>query len=95
MCIRQIVIHDNVAIVTQISTCKSSFWETVETFFMTFRILSLVFPLAAMSLVDSSAAFERKCRDLKGGDALFEGLSALGISDFSTLAGYTTETSDG
>ena len=43
-------------------------------------------PLAAMSLVDSSAAFERKCRDLKGGDALFEGLSALGIGDFSTLA---------
>ena len=39
-----------------------------------------------MSLVDSSAAFERKCRDLKGGDELFEGLSALGIGDFSTLA---------
>ena len=39
-----------------------------------------------MSLVDSSAAFERKCRDLKGGDTLFEGLAALGISDFSTLA---------
>ena len=39
-----------------------------------------------MSLVDSSAAFERKCRDLKGGDALFEGLANLGISDFSTLA---------
>ena len=39
-----------------------------------------------MSLVDSSTAFERKCRDLKGGDELFEGLSALGICDFSTLA---------
>ena len=39
-----------------------------------------------MSLVDSSAAFERKCRDFKGGDTLFEGLAALGISDFSTLA---------
>ena len=39
-----------------------------------------------MSLVDSSAAFGRKCRDFKGGDTLFEGLAALGISDFSTLA---------
>ena len=30
--------------------------------------------------------FERKCKDLKGGDELFEGLAALGIGDFSTLA---------
>ena len=44
-----------------------------------------------MSLVDSSATFERKCRDLKGGDELFEGLSALGIGDFSTLA-FTLDT---
>ena len=55
--------------------------------FLNFLTLSLVNPLfAAMSLVDSSAAFERKCRDLKGGDELFEGLSALGIGDFTTLA---------
>ena len=39
-----------------------------------------------MSIVDNSAAFERKCKDLKGGDKLFEGLSALGIVDFTTLA---------
>ena len=39
-----------------------------------------------MSLVDSAAAFERKCKDLRGGDILYEGLSALGITDFSTLA---------
>jgi len=39
-----------------------------------------------MSIVDSAAAFERKCKELKGGDELFDGLENLGVSDFSTLA---------
>ena len=39
-----------------------------------------------MSIVDSAAAFERKCKELKGGDELFDGLEKLGVSDFSTLA---------
>eukprot|EP00435_Cladocopium_sp_Y103_P035504 s3763_g9.t1 len=39
-----------------------------------------------MSIVDSSAAFERKCKELRGGEDLFNGLKALGVSDFSTLA---------
>lgn len=39
-----------------------------------------------MSLVDSAAAFERKCKELKGGDEMFDGLEKLGVSDFSTLA---------
>ena len=39
-----------------------------------------------MSLVDSAAAFERKRKEQREGDALFEGLSAQGIRDFSTLA---------
>ena len=39
-----------------------------------------------MSIVDSAAAFERKCKELRGGDDLFAGLSALGVTDFSTLA---------
>ena len=39
-----------------------------------------------MSLVDSAAAFERKCKDLRGGEDLFNGLIGLGIRDFSTLA---------
>ena len=39
-----------------------------------------------MSIVDSAAAFERKCRELRGGDELFDGLSNLGVKDFSTLA---------
>ena len=39
-----------------------------------------------MSIVDSAAAFERKCEELKGGDELFDGLEKLGVSDFSTLA---------
>ena len=37
-----------------------------------------------MSIVDSAAAFERKCKELKGGDELFDGLEKLGVSDFST-----------
>ena len=40
----------------------------------------------AMSIVDSAAAFERKCKELRGGEDLFTGLSALGVKDFSTLA---------
>eukprot|EP00435_Cladocopium_sp_Y103_P065553 s1396_g27.t1 len=39
-----------------------------------------------MSIVDSAAAFERKCKELRGGDDLFTGLKNLGVSDFSTLA---------
>ena len=39
-----------------------------------------------MSLGDSAAAFERKCKDLRGGEDLFNGLIGLGIRDFSTLA---------
>ena len=39
-----------------------------------------------MSIVDSAAAFERKCREQREGEALFEGLSAQGIRDYSTLA---------
>ena len=39
-----------------------------------------------MSIVDSAAAFERKCKELRGGEALFAGLIALGVKDFSTLA---------
>ena len=39
-----------------------------------------------MSIVDSTAAFERKCKELRGGTELFNGLSGLGANDFSTLA---------
>ena len=39
-----------------------------------------------MSLVDSAAAFERKCKDAKNGEDLFNGLKALGVTDFNTLA---------
>ena len=39
-----------------------------------------------MSIVDSAAAFERKCKELKGGDELLDGVEKLGVSDFSTLA---------
>eukprot|EP00435_Cladocopium_sp_Y103_P066264 s14_g28.t1 len=39
-----------------------------------------------MSIVDSAAAFERKCKELRGGEELHNGLKALGVSDFSTLA---------
>ena len=39
-----------------------------------------------MSLVDSEAAFERKCKELRDGADLFNGLIAQGIKDFSTLA---------
>eukprot|EP00435_Cladocopium_sp_Y103_P048363 s108_g14.t1 len=39
-----------------------------------------------MSIVDSAAAFERKCKELRGGEELFNGLKTLGVGDFSTLA---------
>ena len=39
-----------------------------------------------MSIVDSAAAFERKCKELGGGEDLFNGLNTLGVTDFSTLA---------
>ena len=39
-----------------------------------------------MSIVDSAAAFERKCKELRGGEDLFNGLNTLGVTDFSTLA---------
>ena len=39
-----------------------------------------------MSIIDSEAAFERKCKELRNGDELFNGLDRLGIKDFSTLA---------
>ena len=39
-----------------------------------------------MSIIDSEAAFERKCKELRNCDELFNGLDRLGIKDFSTLA---------
>ena len=39
-----------------------------------------------MSIVDSAAAFERKCKELRGGEDLYTGLIGLGVKDFSTLA---------
>ena len=50
------------------------------------KVLELVVPLQAMSIIDSEAAFERKCKELRNGDELFNGLDRLGIKDFSTLA---------
>ena len=45
-----------------------------------------------MSIFDSAAAFERKCKELRGGEELITGLSTLGVTDFSTLA-FTLGTS--
>ena len=39
-----------------------------------------------MSIVDSEAAFTRKCKELRNGAELHEGLARLEIKDFSTLA---------
>ena len=39
-----------------------------------------------MSIVDSEATFERKCKELRNGTELYEGLEKLGVRDFSTLA---------
>ena len=39
-----------------------------------------------MSIVDSEAAFERKCKELRNGTELYDGLFQLGVKDFSTLA---------
>ena len=36
--------------------------------------------------MDSTAASERKCKEPKGGDKLFDGLEKLDVSDFDTLA---------
>jgi len=50
------------------------------------RSLQLVAASKAMSIIDSEAAFERKCKELRNCDELFNGLDRLGIKDFSTLA---------
>ena len=39
-----------------------------------------------MSIIDSEAAFERKCKELRNGDELFNGLDRLGIKDFTREA---------
>ena len=39
-----------------------------------------------MSIIDSEAAFERKCKDLRNGEELYNGLQQIGVRDFSTLA---------
>ena len=59
-------------------------------FIGTLEFLKFVAALQAMSIIDSEAAFERKCKELRNGDELFNGLDRLGIKDFSTLA-FTLE----
>ena len=39
-----------------------------------------------MSIVDSAAAFYGNRKDIRGGEALFAGLLALGVKDFNALA---------
>lgn len=48
-----------------------------------FLILEILFP-AVMTLVDSEAAFEKRCSELQ--DGLYDILSAIGVSTFSKLA---------
>jgi len=55
-------------------------------FYRYLEFLKFVAALQAMSIIDSEAAFERKCKELRNGDELFNGLDRLGIKDFSTLA---------
>jgi hypothetical protein len=55
-------------------------------FYWHLEFLKFVAALQAMSIIDSEAAFERKCKELRNGDELFNGLDRLGIKDFSTLA---------
>ena len=55
-------------------------------FYRQSQFLKFVVALQAMSIIDSEAAFERKCKELRNGDELFNGLDRLGIKDFSTLA---------
>ena len=57
-----------------------------QMFYRYLEFLKFVAALQAMSIIDSEAAFERKCKELRNGDELFNGLDRLGIKDFSTLA---------
>ena len=50
------------------------------------RLLQLVAASKAMCIIVSEAAFERKCKEVRSCDELFNGLDRLGIKDFSTLA---------
>ena len=52
----------------------------------TSELIRFVTALQAMSIIDSEAAFERKCKKLRNGDELYNGLGRLGVKDCSTLA---------
>ena len=55
-------------------------------FLVRLKVVALLEVLAAMSIIDSEAAFERKCKDLRNGEELYNGLQQIGVRDFSTLA---------
>ena len=52
-------------------------------FYWHLEFLKFVAALQAMSIIDSEAAFERKCKELRNGDELFNGLDRLGIKDLA------------
>ena len=55
-------------------------------FHLQLQVVTTAEARVAMSIIDSEAAFERKCNDLRNGEELYNGLQKIGVRDFSTLA---------